>query len=69
MKMPLTGSVLDHAGRRIPYKLRTDSEDRSQWVCYFDFNDTGNFAPFGRGGTVSAAIVDAKTNWYKYDAL
>lgn len=68
MKLMSAGTLRDHNGQNVPYKLERDKEDAARWVCSIDPHKLGQFTPAGSGRNHSEAVRNALACWKQYDA-
>lgn len=67
VKLPLAGSVVDHNGQRIAYKLSRDPDDDSRWNCALDPHKVDQFTIAGSGKTHAEAVRAARQWWRDFD--
>ena len=67
MKLMPYGTLRDHNGQNVPYKLERDQNDAARWVCSIDPHQRGEFTPAGSGRSHGDAVRNARAWWQQYD--
>lgn len=68
MKFMRSGSIKDHNGTLVPYKLDRDADEPSRWVCSLDPHQCSQFTPAGSGSNQAEALRKARKWWHQYDS-
>ncbi len=67
MKLMTAGTLRDHNGQNVPYKLERDKEDAARWVCSIDPHQCDQFTAAGSGKNHGEAVRNARAWWKQYD--